>query len=196
VVAAAAALACAALLLACGAPDELTAPEARALDHARAGLDEALDTAEALRTSERETRRIVREVREIVSRGDFESQQLDEFGLAALGELRRVAPSLVETSRDGTPRRLNRAATRAFLANAAEHPARALLLPARAEVAAIERAVRDSGADSQTLIPPRDPGARRRRRVGAFLRGAERDTRSVWPGLARRLEKQRAEIGG
>ncbi len=195
-VAAAATLACAALLLACGAPDELTAPEARALDHARTGLDEALDTAEALRTSERETRRIVREVREIVSRGDFESQQLDEFGLAALGELRQVAPSLVETSRDGTPRRLNRAATRAFLANAAEHPARALLLPARAEVEAIERTVGDSGADSQTLIPPRDPGARRRRRVGAFLRGAERDTRSVWPGLTRRLEKLRAEIGG
>lgn len=185
---------CAAGLAACGAPDELTVPEGRTLDNARAGLDDALDTAEALRTSEQETHRIVREVREIVSRGVFESEQLDEFGLSALGELRQVVPGLVETSRTGTPRSLDRPATREFLANAADDPGAALLIPAREEVEAIDRTVADSGADAETLLPPPDPTASRNQSLGDFLDEAVRDTRSVWPGLSGRLGEVRAGL--
>lgn len=189
--AAAAVLVCGALA-ACGgggAPDELTAPDGRALDGARSGLDDALDTSEALRTSDEETRRIVGEVREIVARGAFESEELDEFGIAALGELREIVPSLVETSRNGTPRSLDRAATRAFLAHADDDPGRALLIPAREEVEVIERTVGDSGADTQTTIPPRGPAASRNESLGDFLSEAQRDTRSVWPGLSERLDE-------
>jgi hypothetical protein len=188
------AAACAAGLAACGAPDELTAPEGRALDGARSGLDDALDTAEALRTSDEETRRILREVREIVSRGAFESDELDEFGLAALGELDQVVPSLVEPSGDATPRSLDRPATRAFLAEATDDPARALLIPAREEVETIERTVAESGADAETLIPPPKPSASRNRQLGDFLDEAVRDTRSVWPGLSERLDEVRAGL--
>lgn len=194
--AAVAAAACAAGLAACGggAPDELTDAEGGALDSARAGLDDALDTSEALRTSGQETRRITREVRAIVSRGAFESEELDEFGLAALGELREVVPSLVETGRNGTPRTLDRPATRAFLAHVAGDPARALLIPARQEVGAIERTVADSEAGAETAIPPPDPTASRNVSVGDFLDGAVRDTRSVWPGLSARLSEVRAGL--
>jgi hypothetical protein len=194
-VAAAAVLVCSALA-ACGggAPDELTAPQGRALAEARAGLDDALDTSEALRTSDEETRRIVSEVREIVSRGAFESDELDEFGLAALGELSEVVPSLVGTSERGTPRTLDRPATRAFLAQAGDDPARALLIPARQEVEIIERTVGDSEADAETTIPPPDRTASGDATVGDFLDEAIRDTRSVWPGLSERLGELRAGL--
>ncbi len=169
------------------APDRLATDDARALEHARAGIDNALDTEEALRTSREETRRIVGEVREIVSRGAFESERLDEFGLAALGELAKVVPSLVETSADGTPRRLDREGTRAFLRHAAGDAPRALLVPAAREVDRIEHTIEEADPDAETKVGAGDPTAGAMMTVAQYLDAVEGDTREVWPGLARRL---------
>ena len=170
-----------------GAPDRLATDHARALEHARAGLDDALDTEEALRTSREETRRIVGKVREIVSRGAFESERLDEFGLAALGELQKVVPSLVETSADGTPRRLDREGTRAFLRYAADDAPRALLGPAAREVDRIEHTIEEAEPDAGTEVGASDPTASVMMTVAQYLDAGERDIRDVWPSLAGRL---------
>lgn len=170
-----------------GAPDRLATDDARALEQARAGLDDALDTEEALRTSREETRRIVGKVREIVSRGVFESERLDEFGLAALGELQKVVPSLVETSADGTPRRLDREGTRAFLRYAADDAPRALLGPAAREVDRIEHTIEEAEPDAETEVGASDPTASVMMTVAQYLDAGERDIRDVWPSLAGRL---------
>ena len=170
-----------------GAPDRLATDDARALEHARAGLDDALDTEEALRTSREETRRIVGKVREIVSRGAFESERLDEFGLAALGELQKGVPSLVETSADGTPRRLDREGTRAFLRYAADDAPRALLGPAAREVDRIEHTIEEAEPDAETEVGASDPTASVMMTVAQYLDAGERDIRDVWPSLAGRL---------
>ena len=65
------------------------------------GLDDAIDTEETLRTSRvRGTPAAPRRFSAIVSDGSFEDATLDEFGLAALGELRLVVPSLVIADAD------------------------------------------------------------------------------------------------
>ena len=177
-----------------GAPDRLPTDDARALEHARAGLDDALDTEEALRTSREETRRIVREVRKIVSRGAFESEPLDEFGRAALAELDAVVPSLVETSAQGTPRGLDREGTRAFLRYAADDASRALLGPAATEVDRIEQTIEEAEPDAGTEVGASDPTASVMMTVAQYLDAVERDTREVWPGLARRLGGVRMDL--
>ena len=181
------ALACASAAGCAGddAPDRLATEDARALEHARAGIDDALDTEEALRTSREETRRILGKVREIVSRGAFESERLDEFGLAALGELAKVVPSLVETSADGTPRSLDREGTRAFLRHATQDAPRALLGPAAREVDRIVHTIEEADPGPETEVAAGGPTSMTT--VAQYLDAVEGDTRDVWPGLARRL---------
>ena len=183
-----------AVLAGCGAPDELSRDHAIGLGNARERLDDALDTEETLRTSPRETRRIRREIRRIVARGYFEVEELDEFGLAALGELQQVVPSVVETDADGVPEDLDRPALRAFLRFSSSDPKRALVGPARDEVETIEKAIEDSGADGDTRVPTRNGEGIRDRTVDEYLRAAERDLRPIWPQLAGRLRDTRSDL--
>ena len=176
-----------AVLAGCGAPDELSRLDALEFADSRERLDDALDTEETLRTSPREARRIRAEVRRIVSKGSFEAKVLDEFGLAALGELQQVVPSLVETDSDGVPKNLDRPALRAFLRYAETDPERALLGPATDEVAAIERTVADSDADGDTRVPTPNGEGIEDKTVDEYLRTAESDLKPIWPKLAERL---------
>ena len=145
------------------------------LADARERLDDALDTEETLRTSPREARRLRAEVRRIVPSGSLEAEQLDEFGLAALGELQQVVPSVVETDSDGVPKDLDRPALRAFLRYAETDPERALLGPAtRRGRLRSSKTIEDSDADGDTR-------RRGEETVEEYLRTAERDLQSVWP---------------
>ena len=190
----AAAAAALAVLAGCGAPDELPRLDAVELADARERLDDALDTEETLRTSPREARRIRGEVRQIVSRGSFETKTLDEFGLAALGELQQVVPSFVETDFDGVPKNLDRPALRAFLRYAESDPERALLGPVTGEVAAIERTVEDSEADGDTRVPTPNGESVKDKTVDEYLSEAERDLKPIWPKLADRLAGTREDL--
>ena len=190
----AAAAAALAVLAGCGAPDELPRLDAVELADSRERLDDALDTVETLRTSPREMRRIRAEVRRIVSRGSFETKHLDEFGLAALGELQQVVPSLVETDSDGVPKNLDRPALRAFLRYSETDPKRARRGAARGEVDAIDRTVADSDADGDTRLPAREARATGEETVEEYLRTAERDLRPIWPQLADRLRSTRDDL--
>jgi hypothetical protein len=168
-----------ALLAGCGAPDKLSREDAAKLANARERLDGALDTEAALSTSQRKVRRIRAEVRRIVSGGSLEADELDEFGLAALGELQQVVPSVVETDVDGVPTDLDRPALRTFLRYAGTDPPRALLGPATDEVESIQSTIEDSGADGETKVGEET--------VAEYLRAAERDVKPIWPELAERL---------
>ena len=192
--AALAALAAGLVLAGCGAPDQLSQEDGKTLAGARERLDDAIDTEETLRTSKAEARRLRRGVQRIVSGGALESERLDDFGLAALGELRRLVPSVVEEDADGSVRALDRPATRAFLSFAERDAARALVAPAREEVELIGRTVEKSGADSETLVPPEDPTASQMLEVGRYLSDAERDVRPIWPELAGRLGDLRTRL--
>jgi hypothetical protein len=169
----------AALLAGCGAPDELTKGDTTKLVNARDGLDDALGTERTLRTSPTRTRKIRAEIRRIVSSGALEAEHLDEFGLAALGELQQVVPSVVETDADGVPSDLDRPALRAFLRYADTDPSRALVGPAREEVETIENTIDDSGANGGTKVG--------KETVEEYLGAAQRDVKPVWPALAKRL---------
>lgn len=169
------------------APEQLSRADARALMAAREGLDDAIDTEETLRTSPAQARKLRGRVQAIASEGAFEAEELDEFGLAALGRLQLVVPSLVETDADGVAVALDRAAARAFLRYAERDPARALLGPAQDAVDSVERVVRRSKAGTETRIPPRQAAPAPELTVGAFLREAEADTKRIWPGLSSRL---------
>ncbi len=166
-------------------PEQLSADEGAALLGARARLNEALRTVRALRSSPARSRAIYGEVREVISGGALESEELDDFGKAALGELGLAVPSLVERDADGVPESLDREAVTAFLRYGRRDPARALILPARDEVALIERTVEDSDAGAETRIPPR--GRSGDLPVSAYLQDAEDDVQPVWPELAGRL---------
>jgi len=183
-----------AVLAGCGAPDELSRDHAIALANARERLDDAVDTAETLRTSPRETRRIRAEVRRIVSRGYFEAEKLDEFGLAALGEMQQVLPSVVETDADGVPEDLDRRALRAFLRFSNRNPQLALIGPARDEVDTIDKTIEDSGADGDTRVPTPGGESIKDQTVEEYLREGERDLRPIWPSQANRLRSTRNEL--
>jgi hypothetical protein len=172
----------------CGSPEDLSREDAATLANARERLDDAIDTEETLRTSRAEARRLRARVREIVARGAFESEQPDEFGLAALGELREVVPSLVLTGRQDVPRALDRPATDAFLRFALSDPRRATVAPARRQVDRMEKVVENSGAGPDTKIPGT------RSTVSRYLRGVARDTSPIWPGLGRRLRALRESL--
>lgn len=181
---------CAAAVAGCGAPERLSERDGAELLQAREGLDDAIDVEETLRTSREEARRIRREVQAIVSRGAFESEPLDEFGLAALGELRAIVPSVVEADSDDVPESLDREALKAFLRLATRDADRALLIPATDEVDRIERVVDSAEPGPDTEIPPR-PRETRTLTVGRYLRAVERDLRPIWPALADRLRALR-----
>jgi len=185
-------LACA-ILAGCGAPERLSEREGTALLDAREVIDGTIDNAETLRTSPEEARRIRREVQKIVSRGAFETAPLDEFGLAALGELREIVPGLAETDAQGVVESLDRPATRAFLRYATSDAKRALRKPANDEVFAIEEVIRKAEPGSGTDVPPRR-GESLDLTVDEFLRGTERDLRPIWPKLARRLAALRGNL--
>ncbi len=176
----------------CGAPEELSREEARELADTRERLDDAIDTEETLRTSRTEARRLRAGVREIVARGAFESRRLDEFGLAALGEVGLLVPSLVITEPDGTPARLNADATNAFLRFAESDPPRALVQAAGRQVTDIERILERAEAGPDTSVAPRD--ADRDQTASELVSSAERDARPVWPELAERLGQIRDDL--
>ena len=165
-------------LAACGAPDELSRGDTATLSTSREALEDAVKTEAELR-SPAKLERIQRKVRELVATGSFEAEQLDEFGLATLGELQQIVPSVVETDADGVPVKLDRPALRVFLRYAASDPKRALLGPVEEEVDRIERVIKDADADEETKVGGET--------VERFVRGVERDLRPVWPALAERL---------
>ena len=177
-----------AALAGCGGPDRLSEEEGRSLAGARERLDDAIDTEETLRTSRSEARRIRREVQRIVSDGSFEQTPLDEFGIARLGELREIAPSLVFTDARGVARALDRRSTVPFLRHAESDPARALLRPASRQVSVMQHLLVEADAEKDSEIPVVDKDAE------AYLREAARDTRSIWPALSRDLAEAADEL--
>ena len=182
------ALAAAVAVTGCGAPEELSESDGRMLAAARERLDDAIDTEETLRTSAVEARRLRRRVRALVSDGSFESKRLDEFGIARLGLLREVVPSLVIVNERGSPRALDRPATAEFLLFAERDARRAMLRPARDQVRVILETIEGADAGEDTKIPIAGGTA------GAFLRETERDVRPIWRSLAERLRGAREEL--
>ena len=174
-----------AVLAGCGDPEKLSVDDGRTLAAARERLDDAIDTEEVLRTSKAEARRLRERVQRIVSDGSFEDATLDEFGIARLGQLREIVPSLVILDAEDTARALDRPATDAFLRFAERDAARALLAPASRQVNSIVKTLDDGGAGKDTEIPVV------RQTADAYLRGAERDVRQIWPALAERLAERR-----
>ena len=127
-----------------------------------------------------------------MSRGAFETAPLDEFGLAALGELREVVPALVETDAQGVVEELDRRALRAFLRYATTDAERALLKPANDEVFAIEEVVRDAEPGPDTEIPPRrGESVRPHRRASSCAGPSATSSRSgpTWPSASPRCAK-------
>ncbi len=168
-------------------PTELSKRDSAALTDARRSLDATIKTEARLSASPQAARRIRGRVQAIVSEGVFETERLDEFGLAALGRLSLVAPSLVEMDSDGVPEALDAEATRTFLRFAERDPARALLVAAERLVGTIERTVQRSEAGPGTRILPEAGEASPGRRVAGYLQAAEDDTEPIWPELSRRL---------
>ena len=170
----------------CGDAEELSKRDTATLTASRADLDDALDTEETLRTSREEAASLRIKVQRIIGRGVFENGgKPDEFGLAALGELRELVPSLV-LERDESVVALDSAATKEFMAQALNDPAAALYLPAKSEVDTILKVV---GGDD--VGPETKAGTQT---VSEYLREAESDVRPVWPRLAERLKTGREEL--
>jgi len=190
----------AALLAACGGgpapgpPEKLSQEDSNALTSARKSLDAAIKTEARLSDSPQAARKLRGEVQAIVSEGAFETTKLDQFGLAALGRLALVVPSLAEVDSDGVPVALDVEATRAFLRFAERDPARALLVPAEQAVGAIERTVERSEAGPETRILPEDQTASLDLSVADYLREAEDDTQPIWKALSGRLRVLRAGL--
>ena len=171
-------------LTACGDADELAKKDAQTLTTSREDLDDALDTEETLRTSKEEAASLRIKVQRIIGRGAFENGgKPDEFGLAALGELRDLVPSLVLERGDSVVA-LDSAATKEFVAQAVSDPAAALYLPAKSEVDSITEVTEGDDVGPDTKV-------RGNQTVSAYLTGAERDVRPVWPRQAARLKAAR-----
>ena len=169
-----------------GAPDQLSKKDSAALINARLSLNAAMDTVAKL--SDPQTAGRVRgKVQAIVSEGAFETGKLDEFGLAALGRLGLIAPSLVVVDKDGVPEALDIEATRDFLRFAERDPARALLGPAEELVGAIERTVKRSKAGPGTRILTDGSMLSVDLSVEDYLEGVEVDTEPIWPELSGQL---------
>jgi hypothetical protein len=161
-----AALAAAALLAACGAPDELDSDDDQRLSAARAELDDALDTEETIRTSPEMAASLTRRVRRLAARDDAE-------------KLEEIVPSLVAPEGG-----IDQEAARNFVEFAPNDPERALLQPATLAVTEVENVVDDSGADGETKVPhARDAPLDR------YLDQVERDIKDVWPALAAKVEE-------
>ena len=175
-------LVAAAALAACGDAEELSKEDTTTLNASRSDLDDALDTEETLRTSRSEAPALRTKVQRIVARGAFEnSGKPDEFGLAALGELREIVPSLVLERGDEVVA-LDQAATKAFLAKAISDPPAALYPAAKSEVDAITEVVGRRRRRARTRR-----SATGRHRLPARGRARHRD---VWPRLAAAADRR------
>ena len=178
----------AAATAACGAPDALPESDGVQLDLARDRTIAAVETEERLSRSPATADRLLARVRKVVSSGALEAKQLDEFGLAALGELRLAVPSLVIVDRLEVPRRLDRQALTTFLAEAKSDPAAAMRPAAEAEVARIVDVVDGSGADPDTQIPVADLTA------DVYLADLAARLRPIWPDLAADISSSRDQL--
>jgi hypothetical protein len=152
----------AAALSGCGGPAELTPDQAQILKSARERLDDAIDTEETCRTNRDECRHLVVEAR----RNARNPRQLA-----------KVVPSLVTPSGNVYPPAFN-----AFEADALASPKLALRLPAAKEAQRMVNTL--SGKDPGTVIKPLE-----NRRADAYLTEASRDTRRIWPDIARVLRQ-------
>ena len=178
----------AAVLIACGAPSELSQEEGVQLDIARDRTIAAIETEQRLSSSPATADRLVARVRKIVSSGALEAKQLDEFGLAALGELRLAVPSLAIVDRQEIPRELDRPALTAFLAEAQTDPAAAMRPAAAAETARIDEILDGSDAGPDTEIPVVEMTA------DAYLADLAARLRPIWPDLAADLAATRSRL--
>lgn len=173
---------------ACGAPDELSRGEGEQLALARDRVVGAIETERQLRSSPEAAERLQARVRKIVASGALEAEQLDEFGLAALGELSLAVPSLVIVDRLRIPRQLDRESLRIFLAEATSDPAAAVERPASVEVRRIAELLRETDADADTDIPVA------RQTAAAYVGDLESRLRPTWPELADDLADVRAGL--
>jgi hypothetical protein len=175
-------------MTACGAPDELSRGEGEQLALARDRVVAAIETERQLRSSPEAAERLHARVREIVASGALEAEQLDEFGLAALGELGLVVPSLVIVDRLRIPRQLDREALRTFLAEATSDPAAAVERPVSAEVRRVADLLAAADADADTDIPVA------RQTAAAYVDDLESRLRPTWPELADELAAVREDL--
>ncbi|HEX2071811.1 MAG TPA: hypothetical protein VHF90_09220 [Thermoleophilaceae bacterium] len=178
----------AATVAACGAPSDLPEADGVELDLARDRGGAAIETERRLSASPVAAERLRARVREIVSSGALEARQLDEFGLAALGELGLAIPSLVIYDRRGVPRELDRAALTAFLAEATNDPEAAMRPAAAASVADVGDVFDGSGAGPDSKIPVADMTA------DVYLADLAARLRPVWPELAADLATIRSRL--
>lgn len=162
----------------CGGPSELSREQGEQLVISHERIRDAIATYEKLERSPESADRMLARVREIVASGALEPQQLDEFGLASLGELRLVVPSLAIVDRLEIPRQLDRTALTAFLEHVRSDHSAALKPGAAAEVTKIDELIDGSGAEADTKVPVID------QTVGEYLEQTERELRTVWPDLA------------
>lgn len=169
-----------------GAPDELSRDEGAELRLSRDRIVAALETRERLAGGAAE--RLLARVREIVRTGALEPEQLDEFGLAALGELHLAVPSLVRTDRREIPRELDRESLRLFLENATTDPDAATRRPAATEIDRISTILDRADAGPDTHIPTLDQS------VADYLTTLERRLRPTWPSLADRIAGIRSDL--
>lgn len=178
----------AAAMGACGAPSELSEQDGIELDRARDRALAAVEVERRLSGSPEAAGRLVDRVRDIVSSGALEARQLDEFGLAALGELRLAVPSLVIVDRLEVPRELDRAALTAFLEEAERDPSAATRPAAATETARIVELVGAADAAPDTEVPVVDMT------VDVYLADLAARLRPVWPQLAADLSAARSGL--
>ena len=191
-----AALAIAGVFSGCGGDAEQLSKGATVeFQNSRSDLDDALDTTETLRTSHAEAARLRARVRRIIGEGSFENGgKPDEFGYAALGQLRDVAPSLM-VEQDGSLRSLDAPVARSFLRYAVSDPKRALHPAAEEEVDNLEQVLDHAdhvGPDTRLRDGVR--GIATRQTVSAYLAEAQRDVEADWPDLGRRLGEMRDDL--
>ncbi len=175
-------------IAACGAPSELSEQDGVTLDVARDRIVDAVATEERLSESPATAERLVARVRKIVSSGALEPRQLDEFGLAALGELHLAVPSLAVVDHQEVPRELDRAALTAFLAEAETDPAAALRPAAAAETKRIARIVEQSEAGPSSEIPVAGMT------TDVYLADVAARMHPIWPDLAAELSEVRSGL--
>ncbi|HEU0019983.1 MAG TPA: hypothetical protein VFQ14_06810 [Thermoleophilaceae bacterium] len=177
-----------ATLAACGGPDTLSESDGVQLDLARDRAIAAVEVEQRLSSSPAAADRLTARVRRIVASGALEARQLDEFGLAALGELRMVAPNLVIVDRLRVPRELDREALTSFLAEARDDPAAAARPAAATETARILEIVAGAGAGPDTEIPVVDMT------MDVYLADLAARLRPAWPDLAADLSTARSAL--
>jgi hypothetical protein len=178
----------AAAISACGGPGSLSESDGVQLDLARDRAIAAVEDERRLSASQETAERLLDRVRKIVATGALEAEQLDEFGLAALGELRLAVRSLVIVDRLEIARQLDRPALTAFLANATRDPNAATRPAAAAEVDRIVEIFKGADADPGTEIPVANMTA------DLYLADLVARLHPVWPGLAARLSAVRSSL--